>query len=263
MCVKAYYGWECGHPDLSATELPIEPCGLPKRQPHEPFCSPLIRELVPRKVPDYAEDEEDSTAALVNQQTDVCAACYEILIEMKEQWNAKRTVLRYEGKATEQDLDNIYTRLHEHKISVFEKGHESGPDHTVHLEYEAGQNAILRETDRLLGELCDAKNHFRDNINIIKSKGRLSDKTIHDYLRMYSRAERRRTALDMEQIRWFRTTVDQYVQGLTLRHMSLEAWSPPQKAIAAHESSGVDPESGVAELPAEIEPKSEAGPSDT
>lgn len=169
MCIQAYYGWGCGHKDLAATELPIEPCGPPDRYSHEPFCSPPIYELLCRKLPgDGEEGEDDARTRWVNSQIHMCTACWEIIYRMKQQWKAKEAELLDQGDATEKDLGSINARLAEFADTVMEKGRSSGPDHTLHLdELELGLQAIFQDAEKKLKQLKDAKEAFQNVFNSI------------------------------------------------------------------------------------------------
>ena len=139
------------------------------------------------------------------------------------------------GAATERDLQSIDARLSDHKHLVLAIGIESGPDHTAHLEYEPGQNTILRDMDDMLMELEDIKDSFRDNIHLIDSTGLVSESTIKEYIRRYDRLERRRMALDELQIEQFRNSVLRCIEGLF-----------KAQALAVRRSIGADPQSGEA-----------------
>ena len=233
MCIKPYYGWLCGHADLSATELPVVPCESPDRLPHEPFCSPQTPELIIRKFPEYDKEVEDD--AQKNREMEYCTTCCEIRARIDQQWSTKRAELLEAGAATERDLQSIDARLSDHKHPVLAIGIESGPDHTAHLEYEPGQNTILRDMDDMLMELEDIKDSFRDNIHLIDSTGLVSESTIKEYIRRYDRLERRRMALDELQIEQFRNSVLRCIEGLF-----------KAQALAVRRSIGADPQSGEA-----------------
>lgn len=260
MCVKRYYGWLCGHRDPSATELPIQPCGPPERNPYEPLCSPPEYDLIIRVPEKNEEGEDEAPVPWEAWQEGICRACCEVYSRVGQQWSAKRVALVESDVASDGHLEIIDQRLYQRAMTMLEKGRKAGPDHTLHLaQYELEQTVILQDMERLLASVWRTKDYFRDNYQRIDNQKKLPEKFIFEYLRRYTRAELRRKELTQEETDRFAKTVRQYVKEL---QTALDKIALPQEAGAARQSPEADPPSGIPALYGEGEPEGEAGSSD-